>query len=218
MAPGLAGAPGGSVSQARTVCTPGPGPVTTPPLSWGGWSARGRRSTKVTRIGQEKLSPVSISGGDKAIFALGGSYQYSADFLHADGTSWCFKDKASMGSQYKMFHTLSGMTLCGGQYEPTSCSIYRNNAWSSPITLRKSRREHTSWQTSAGVVLMGGSNSRGTTEIVNNGVSNDHFDLKYPTRCLLDLNILLLHCEVLVSCSKLIRLSWNCMHALGKFM
>ena len=193
MAPGLTGAPGGSVTQARTVCTPGPGHVTTPPLSWGGWSARGRRSTKVTRTCQEKLmSQARILGGDKAIFALGGAYSSTADFLHADGTSWCFKDKAYMSSGDKTFHTLSGMTSCGGsgQLQSTSCFIFRNNAWSPPITLRKSRREHTSWQTSAGVVLMGGSNSRGTTEIVNNGVSNDYFDLEYPTRWLLNSSLI----------------------------
>ena len=111
---------------------------------------------------------------------LGGDYSNTADFLHADGTSWCFK--APITSLAKTYHTMSGMSFCGGQTEHTTCYTYRNNAWSSSGTLRHSRREHTSWQTSAGIVLMGGSNSPGTSEIVNNGVSNDYFDLKYPTR------------------------------------
>ena len=47
-ASGLAGAPGVFAAQARTVCTPGPGPVTTPTPCLKA-SVRERRSTKVTR-------------------------------------------------------------------------------------------------------------------------------------------------------------------------
>ena len=47
MAPGLTGATGGCVAQARAVSTPGPGPATAPALCLGAETVRGRRPTKV---------------------------------------------------------------------------------------------------------------------------------------------------------------------------
>ena len=76
-APGPPGPPGGSASQARTVCTPGPGPVTTPPLSWAGASVRGRRSIKVTRkMSGETVTSLNFRRGQGNICAWGRLQQY----------------------------------------------------------------------------------------------------------------------------------------------
>ena len=123
-------------------------------------------------------------GGDKAIYVVGGlgtSSAYSADILHADGTSWCSK---KIFSEYLYCPTMSGMTVCGGCKTNIrkKCSTYiehSNITWSPPVILRRDRTFHASWTSNDGIVLMGGKYSLGTTEIVKNGVSQEYFDLKY---------------------------------------
>ena len=128
-------------------------------------------------------SPLLL-GGDKAILVVGGAdgtAGTSADILHADGTSWCSK---KIFSQATFVHTLSGTTVCGGRNSEGVCVPYQNNTWNqtASIDLRNARKEHSSWQSSAGIVLMGGGDSLRTSEIVNNGMSKDYFDLQYDTR------------------------------------
>ena len=112
LAPGPPGARGGCAALARIVCTLGPGPATAPPPCLGA-SARGRSSTKV----EDDVCPVDVDilfpGGNKAMYVVGGAGTagYTAEILHADGTSWCSK---KLFSKPHYFHTMSGMTGCGG--------------------------------------------------------------------------------------------------------
>ena len=61
------------------------------------------------------------------------------------------------------------------------CWLYHNITWTSSVSLRNPRRIHSSWNSNAGIVLMGGAyNSESTSaELVTNGVSQDYFDLKH---------------------------------------
>ena len=114
---------------------------------------------------------------------VGGDNVKEDIILHADGTTWCSNPVDMEYIGYRNYHTLSGLTSCGGHEHPKRCfTLDQNYNWSSPITLRKQRREHISWSTSAGIVLMGGGASPQTTEIVNNGKSTDHFTLRNITR------------------------------------
>ena len=47
------------------------------------------------------------------------------------------------------------------------------------MSLRNFRKVHSSWNSNAGIVLMGGTSSKSTSELVTNGVSQDYFDLKH---------------------------------------
>ena len=55
--------------------------------------------------------------------------------------------------------------------------------WSESITLVNKRREHCSWETEQGILLMGGYDSPSTSEMVpmDGGQTETTFDLKYKT-------------------------------------
>ena len=113
------------------------------------------------------------------MYVVGGSGPagYSAEILHADGTSWCSK---KLFSKQLYYHTLSGMTACGGVSINKECWPHHNITVTSPVSLRKKRTYHSSWNSDAGIVLMGGAYSTSTSELVTNGVSQDYFDLEHP--------------------------------------
>ena len=59
------------------------------------------------------------------------------------------------------------------------CWLYHNITNTSSVSLRNFRKVHSSWNSNAGIVLMGGTSSKSTSELVTNGVSQDYFDLKH---------------------------------------
>ena len=67
-------------------------------------------------------------------------------------------------------HTQSGMEVCGGHdnVTMTNCMTFSNGTWTTCHTLLHPRTNHTSWLSPEGVVLMGGSASPNTTEILEN--------------------------------------------------
>ena len=56
----------------------------------------------------------------------------------------------------------------------TNCQTFANGTWSTCHTLLRPRANHTSWSSRAGVVLLGGSASPATTELL----SDYHFQVR----------------------------------------
>ena len=85
-------------------------------------------------------------------------------------------------------HTHDGLLSCGGSGTDTlrSCAKFSALAggWVVSHNLMESREEHSSWQSPAGLVLIGGSYSPTTTELLSSSdsSSSSNFTLQYSTR------------------------------------
>ena len=104
--------------------------------------------------------------------------------LLANGTSYCTLPDLP-DDRYK--HTQDGLTACGGPRSGTwdSCVTLTDGQWTQSHTLLHMRYHHTSWALGDGrVMLMGGSDSYTTTEIISpdSDTSTEGFTLKYDTR------------------------------------
>ena len=108
-----------------------------------------------------------------------GSSSRTAEVLKEDGSSLCTlpdlpDDRAG--------HTQSGLVLCGGYYTSTSCYTFSNRSWHLSHSLIHPRYDHTSWTSPLGVILLGGSGSGTTMEVLTDGgQSTELFPLKYNT-------------------------------------
>ena len=124
------------------------------------------------------MSLISVT----AIIVSGGNYaEKSVEVLHGDGTPWCSLPDLP---EVRSHHTQTGLLTCGGSHKTgTSCVKFSGGKWKPSHKLKKERQYHTSWASPAGTVLMGGSVSWKTTELLDDttGVSVMHFPLKYDT-------------------------------------
>jgi hypothetical protein len=84
----------------------------------------------------------------------------------------------------RYYHTMDGLLICGGEYSSTSCLSFTSGQWNKSHTLVEPRYFHTSWQSEDGLVLMAGSSSRYSSEIVakTGGQEGPSFPIKYKTR------------------------------------
>ena len=107
----------------------------------------------------------------------------SAELISTNGSSIC---ELPPMSQSKYGHTQSGLTACGdGGSGDRRCIKFEAGSWTTLTdNLVELRTRHSSWINPDGdILLIGGSGSLTTTEIVNqNGTSIRSFDLKYDTR------------------------------------
>ena len=96
-------------------------------------------------------------------------------------------------------HTQSGLEVCGGHDSATmtNCLTFSNGTWTTCHTLLHPRTNHTSWLSPEGVVLMGGSVSPNTTELLENyhfqvrgGIENGSKMIFKSKKLILKLNIL----------------------------
>ena len=84
-------------------------------------------------------------------------------------------------------HSQSGDLLCGGLGQArelhNSCVRWRGRVWTTWAVLQTVRVGHSAWNSSAGLVLMGGDITRKSTEIVKgkNRVEK-YFPMKYQTK------------------------------------
>jgi len=79
-------------------------------------------------------------------------------------------------------HTMEEMTVCGGFVTSTgtSCLTLIDGTWQTTTTLLEWRLWHSSWASPSGVILLGGINSRRTSErIQEDGTSVSGFPLEY---------------------------------------
>ena len=103
----------------------------------------------------------------------------SVEALREDGSSLC--TLPDLPNDYYR-HTQSGLVTCGGYFTTSSCIRLIDGKWSQSNTLKHSRQYHTSWTSSIGTLLMGGSGSRTTTELLtDDGQSVELFPLQYNT-------------------------------------
>ena len=132
---------------------------------------------------QPSISVILVSGGDGT-----GVYQpASVEVLFPNGTSYCTLPDLPV---YRYAHTQDGLTACGGDDGAESvtrdnCVTLRDGQWTQSHTLLQNRIYHTSWALGDGrVVLMGGTYSPNTTEIISPAGSpniTEGFTLKYDT-------------------------------------
>ena len=119
-----------------------------------------------------------------AIIITGGVPSYrSVEVLRANGSYWCSLPDLPDDRYY---HTQSGLVTCGGGSNSdtkTSCLTFSSGQWRTSHQLQHNRWYHSSWMSQHGVVLMGGTGSLTTTEILTeDGQSSPSFTLKYETR------------------------------------
>ena len=84
-------------------------------------------------------------------------------------------------------HTVNGVVVCGGEHpgienkknpETKTCLTLESGQWVESGVLTEDRSFHTSWTSKAGLMLMGGELSPGTTEVFKGGPS---FPLQYSS-------------------------------------
>ena len=83
----------------------------------------------------------------------------------------------------RRYHTMDSLVICGGSFTTTTCITFTSGQWVTSHALTEQRYDHTSWSTDAGILLMGGSYSGRTTELISQGVYDavPGFDMQYTT-------------------------------------
>ena len=130
-------------------------------------------------LSDDSHSPMPTNRGS-AILITGGSSR-SVEVLRENGSYWCSLPDLP---DERYDHTQSVLITCGGQQTKTSCLTFTNGQWVTSHQLQDNRYKHSSWMSQHGVVLMGGSGSWNTTEMLSdngNGGSTPSFTLKYDT-------------------------------------
>ena len=83
-------------------------------------------------------------------------------------------------------HSHDGDWVCGGSdgdmdsQDRKTCQVWAGGQWESRVILLQERFGHVSWNTQAGLVLLGGEGrGKKTSEIIKDGVSQPAFPLRY---------------------------------------
>ena len=79
-------------------------------------------------------------------------------------------------------HTQSSLTACGGEETGSSCLTF-DGEWEQSHSLSEERLEHVSWQSPAGILLMGGGSYSNSTELLSTttNTTSPEFSLPYQT-------------------------------------
>ena len=124
---------------------------------------------------------IIISGGNTDTSQSTFETLNSVEVLKSNGSFWCFLPELP---QSRSYHTMSGLSVCGGFWTPKwkSClSLNSNGTWTKTADLLEIRYYHVSWQTSSGLWLMGGDNYNSgyhnSTEVVTDTGSKRSFSL-----------------------------------------
>ena len=119
---------------------------------------------------------ILVTGGS------GGSDLTSVEVLSGAGTPLCTLPPLP---SWREGHTQDGLLHCGGDW-PTynTCSKLSAGGWVVSHNLLESRGDHSSWQSPAGLVLIGGYYSGTTTELLSSSdsSSSSNFTLEYRTQ------------------------------------
>ena len=98
----------------------------------------------------------------------GSSGLTSVELLSSDGTRLCSMPRLP-AARYR--HSQSGLLACGGSHissEYKSCVTFAGGRWKKSHTLGKRRYGLTAWASPRGVLLMGSTHSRTTTDMLTN--------------------------------------------------
>ena len=117
-----------------------------------------------------------------ALLVTGGSYsEKSVELLQETNSVWTSCSLPDLPDR-RVRHTQSGAVVCGGAYTTSSCLTFSSSGWTQSHTLLEERAYHSTWKSPHGQLLMGGSYSRWTTELLHeDGTSSKHFELEYDT-------------------------------------
>ena len=123
-----------------------------------------------------------------SVILVSGGHPYdtvgrSVELLHNNGSRLCSLPDLPYTRHY---HSQTGLTACGGWDAPatTSChTLSSTGSWEQTHSLDKMRRYHSAWASPQGTILLGGYDSRTTSEILlENGDKKPGFSLDYQTR------------------------------------
>jgi len=122
---------------------------------------------------------------DSPVIVITGGYPdpNTVEAVKLDGTLYC---KMANLPDNRRFHSIDGGFLCGGVETKKSCLQYRSGGWSTlGDILINERRNHVSWRSPKGLMLMGGNDidtgAVQTSEIVTTAGSKKGFALEYET-------------------------------------
>ena len=109
----------------------------------------------------------------------------SVEIIREDGTICTLPDmQVNRGS-----HTQSGWVICGGTDDAAqnTCTTFEDGTWVESHNLTKGRKDHISWETSTGdIILIGGTSATTlqSTELLSHtsSVSSESFSLADKTR------------------------------------
>ena len=87
--------------------------------------------------------------------------------------------------QPRYYHTMNNTIVCGGNTgidTSTSCDQLTSAGWTRSHTLIHRRAGHCSWEVEDGIILLGGSYSKNTSEIAKwDGTTEELFSMQYNT-------------------------------------
>ena len=114
------------------------------------------------------------------VLITGGSDRKSAEIYNPATKASC---SLPQFAEVRAGHTQDGELACGGGISTCVKWSPDSGTWDQSHTLREARVSHLSWVTESGVYLMGGYNTRLTSEKVNmDGSVEESFNLKHETR------------------------------------
>ena len=122
------------------------------------------------------FSGLLITGG----WSTDGDAQHSAEVWLPGDRSCSLPRLPSPG---RVAHTQSSLTACGGQGTAGTSYLTFSGEWEQSHSLSEVRWGHVSWQGPAGILLMGGTSSGTTTELLSttNDTTTASFNLPYDT-------------------------------------
>ena len=123
------------------------------------------------------FSAILITGG------YNNGYLKSAEMFLPSSNTTCSLPELP---EARYYHTQNNDLACGGPSSNTQSTCVKwsseSGSWTQSHTLRQSRFWHVSWATEDGVYLMGGTSSRTTELVKEDGSVEDGFSLNYDTR------------------------------------
>ena len=123
------------------------------------------------------ISVILISGGAQ-------NPGTSVELLYTNGSRICSLPDLPF-TKYQ--HSQTGLTACGGwgwaAAESTCHTLSSTGSWGQTHSMDQSRVDHSAWDSPQGTILLGGWESRTTSEILlENGDTTPGFNLDYETR------------------------------------
>ena len=74
----------------------------------------------------------------------------------------------------------SGLRVCGGSWNTQDCLEFTGGTWTTTVQLTDDRWGSSGWESSQGLVIIGGWDRADTAEIVRDGYSEELFTLSPP--------------------------------------
>ena len=106
------------------------------------------------------LSGLLVTGGYNGVYET----QHTAEVILPSGWSCLLPSLPSTGRRY---HSQSYLTACGGWDATRTCHTFTAGEWELSYSLSAGRWGHISWQSPAGILLMGGDINGETTELLS---------------------------------------------------